>query len=87
MVDSAIRIKEKYYLQTLLEDCKYKTKNYKMKGHIDYDFDSDLADDSDNYPESDNEFDNNESDNNELEKLPKKSDKNESKRPFKLNID
>ena len=67
---SVLRINNNYYPQTLLEECKYKIKNYKMKGHIDCGFDSEWSDDSDNEPdnesdnnESENEPDNNESDN------------------------
>ena len=82
MEDSVIRINYKYYSQTPLEECKYKIENYKIKGHIDYEFDSDSSDDSNNDPdsesdnESDKEFDNNESDNNQPVNPSKKSDNN-----------
>ena len=69
MVDSVLRINNKYYPQTLLEECKYKIKNCKMKSHIDYGFDSDSSDDSENEPDSGSD--------NESEKSSKKPD-NES---------
>ena len=37
MVDSVVKVKKKYYPQTLLEECKYKPKNIKMKNLIDDD--------------------------------------------------
>ena len=74
MLDSVLRINNKYYPHPLLEECKYRIKNYKMKGHIGYNFDSDLSDDSDNEPDSESD--------NESEKSSKKFEK-----PFKLKID
>ena len=71
MVDSDIRINNKYYPQTLLEECKYKLKNYKMECNINYDFDTSSSDESDDEPDS--VSDNNDSDN-ESKKLSKKSD-------------
>ena len=70
MADSFIKIIHKNFPQTLLEECKYKIKNYKMKSPIDYAFDSDSSDDSNNDRESesdsksDNDSDSNESDKN-----------------------
>ena len=52
MLDSTIKVKEKYYPQTILEECKYKKKN-KMKTLINDDLDPSFSDESDN--ESDND--------------------------------
>ena len=70
MVDSVIRINSKCYTETLLEERKYKIKNYKIKGPTDYDFDKSSFDESDNEPDSETDS---ELDNSEPEK-PKKSD-------------
>ena len=59
MLDSVIRENKKYYPQTLLEECKYERKKYKMENHINGDLDpssSEFDNESDN--ESGNEFDN-----------------------------
>ena len=66
MLDSVIRINEKYYLQTLLEECRYAIRKNKMENVINDDLDISSSDESDN--ESDNESHNkfdNESDNDE----------------------
>ena len=47
-----VRVNKKYYRQTLLEECKYETKNNKMENLINEDLDPSSSD------ESDNEFDN-----------------------------
>ena len=39
MLDSVIRVNKKYYLQTLLEECKYKIKKNKMGNSINGDLD------------------------------------------------
>ena len=56
ILDSVIRVNKKYYLQTLLEECKYEIKKNKMIKLIDEDLDQSLSDESDN--ESNNEYDN-----------------------------
>ena len=56
MLDSVIRANEKYYPQTLLEECKYVITKNKMENLINDDLDLSPSDESDN--ESDNEFDN-----------------------------
>ena len=56
MLDSFIRVNKKYYLQTLLEECKYAIRKNKMKSLINNDLDLSLSDESDN--KSDNESDN-----------------------------
>ena len=64
MLDSVIRVNKKYYSQTLLEECKYVTRNNKMENLINDDLDLSSSDEFDN--ESDNESDNemnNETDN------------------------
>ena len=53
MVDSVNRISKKYYLQTLLEECKYEIKTTKIENLINDDLDLTSSDD-----EIDNEFDN-----------------------------
>ena len=53
MLDSVVRVNEKYYPQTLLEECKYKIKKYKMENLINDDLELSSSDN-----ESDNEFHN-----------------------------
>ena len=57
MLDSAIRVNKKYYPETLLEECKYKTKKNKMENLINDDLDLSSSDNESNN-ESDNESDN-----------------------------
>ena len=59
MLDSVIRVNEKYYPQTLLEECKYVIRKNKMENLINDDLDLSSSDESDNEPdnESDNEVD------------------------------
>ena len=35
MLDSVVKVKKKYYAQTLLEECKYEPKQIKMENLID----------------------------------------------------
>ena len=56
MLDSLIRANEKYYPQTLLEECKYEIKKNKMENLINDDLDPSSSDEADN--KCDNEFDN-----------------------------
>ena len=61
MLDSVIRLLldsviKKYYLQTVLEECKYEIKKNKMEKLINDDLDLSSSDESDN--EFDNKFDN-----------------------------
>ena len=59
MLDFVIKASKKYNPQTLLEECKYEAKKYKMKNLINDKLESNLSDDeSDNEAESDNESDN-----------------------------
>ena len=51
-LDSDIRVSKKYYLQILLEECKYEIKKTKMENFINNDLESRLSDDE---SESDNE--------------------------------
>ena len=67
MLDSVIKVNNKYYLQTLLEECKYEIKKTKMESIINDDLKSSSSDD-----ESDDDSDNDT--NNESEKSSKKSD-------------
>ena len=53
MLDSVIKVKKKYYSQTLLEECKYEPKKIKMENLIDNDLEKSSSDDSDN--ENDND--------------------------------
>ena len=59
MLDSVIKVNKKYYLQTLLEECRYEIKKTKMENVINVDLDSSLSDEYDD--ETDSEVDNNES--------------------------
>ena len=52
MLDSVIRVNKKYYLQTLLEECKYVVRKNKMENVINYDLDLSSSDESDD--ETDN---------------------------------
>ena len=60
MLGSVIRINQKYYPQTLLEECKYIIRKNKMENLVNDDLDLNSSDESDNETnnESDNEFDN-----------------------------
>ena len=62
MIDSVVRVNKKYFLQTILEECKYEIKKNKMENVINDDLDSSSSDKSDY--EFGNGFDN-ESDNDE----------------------
>ena len=48
MLDSAIRVNEKYYPQTLLEECKYVIRKNKMENLINNDLSLSSSDESDN---------------------------------------
>ena len=69
MLDSVIKANQKYYPQTLLEECKYEPKKIKMESLIDDDLEKRLSDqsgsesdnDSNDETESDDEKDNDES--------------------------
>ena len=61
MLYSVIRVNKKYYLQTLLEECKYEIKKSKIENLIHDDLDlssSDNETDSDSDNKVDNETDN-----------------------------
>ena len=59
MLNSAIKASKKYYLQTLLEESKYKAKKTKMENLINNELESRSSEDeSDNKIESDIESDN-----------------------------
>ena len=59
MLDSVAKLKKKYYLQTLLEECKYEPKKIKMENLIDDDLEKSSSDEHDS--ESDDEKDNDQS--------------------------
>ena len=52
MLDSVIRVNKKYYLQTLLEECKYVIRKNEMKNLINDDLDLSSSDKSDNEVDS-----------------------------------
>ena len=56
MLNSVISVNNKYYPQTLLEECKYVIRKNKMENFINDELDLSSSDESDN--ESDNETDN-----------------------------
>ena len=61
MLDSVIRVSKTFYPQILPEECKYKIKKAKMKSLINDDLDVSSSDDeTDNEPDNDTEFDNDE---------------------------
>ena len=51
MLDSVVRIKKKYYPQTLLEECKYEIKKTKIENLIHDELEASSSDD-----ETDNDF-------------------------------
>ena len=55
ILDSVIRVNQKYYPQTLLKECKYVIRKNKMENLVNDDLDLSSSDESDN--ESDNESD------------------------------
>ena len=57
MLDAVIRINKKYYLQTLLGECKYEIKRNKMENLINDDLGCDNDESNDN-DESENETEN-----------------------------
>ena len=59
MLDSVVKVKKKYYPQTLLEKWKYETKKTKMENFINDELEASSSDDeSDDDNESDNKSDN-----------------------------
>ena len=54
-LDSVIRVNKKYYPQTLLEECKYKIKNYKRDNLINDDLESNSESDTESSKESESE--------------------------------
>ena len=57
MLDSVVKVSEKYYPQILLEECKYETKKIKMENPINDDLKPNSSDDE-SRNESDYKFDN-----------------------------
>ena len=55
LLDSVIKMGQKYYPQTLLEECKYKLTKKKIEDLITDDFDSSSESDGESYGESDGE--------------------------------
>ena len=53
MLDSVVKVKKKYYLQTLLEECKYESKEIKMENLFDDDLEKSSSDDSDHEADND----------------------------------
>ena len=45
MLDSVIKVKKKYYPQTLLEECKYEIKKTKMENLVDDELEASSSDD------------------------------------------
>ena len=57
MLDSVIPAKEKYYLQTRLEECKYEQEKIRIKKLTNDDLEKSESDKSDSETESDNDND------------------------------
>ena len=55
ILDSVFKVGKKYYRQTLLEECKYKTKKNKIKNLINDDLNLSSSDDNESDDEPDNE--------------------------------
>ena len=63
MINSIIRASKKYYLQTLLEECKYTQEKIKIENYINEDLedsDSDCESDSDSNNETESDIENEE---------------------------
>ena len=43
MLDSVVKVKKKYYLETLLEECRFEIKKTKMENFIDDDLEKSLS--------------------------------------------
>ena len=56
MLESVVKVKKKYYPQTLLEECKYETKKTKLENLINDDLEPSSSDDE-TKNDSDNESD------------------------------
>ena len=61
MLDFVIKANEKYYPQTLLEECKYLQETIKTENHIDEDLEKSESD-SDSNDETESDIDNDEND-------------------------
>ena len=57
IIDSVIKANEKYYPQTLLEECKYEQEKIKIENHVNEDLE-DCESDSDTNNESESDIDN-----------------------------
>ena len=57
MLDSVIESDEKYYLQTLLEECKYVQEKIKFENYINKELDSDSNDEKESNIDNDNDSD------------------------------
>ena len=55
MLDFVIRVNEKFYPQTLLEECKYEIKKNETENSINDDFNPSSSDDDKSNDESDND--------------------------------
>ena len=53
MLHSVVKANEKYFPQTLLEECKYEPKKIKMENFIDDDLEKSSSDESDNEDDND----------------------------------
>ena len=63
MLDSVVKVKKKYYPQTLLEECKYEIKKTKMENLINDDLEKSSSDESDDESDNDETEPDNETDN------------------------
>ena len=53
MIDSVIRVNQKYYPQTLLEECEYIQEKIKIENYINEDLEDSKSDSDNNETESD----------------------------------
>ena len=53
VLDSVVKVKNKHYPQTLLEECKYEPKMIKMENLTDDDFEKSSSDESDSETDND----------------------------------
>ena len=69
MLDFVVKLKKKYYPQTLLQECKYGIKKTKMDNLVDDDLEKSSSDESDHEADNDSN-DETESDNEEYNDEP-----------------
>ena len=65
MLGSVVKVKKKYYTQTLLEECKFEPKKIKMENFTDDNLEKNSSDESDNEADNDSNDETESDDNND----------------------